>query len=238
MATENILMAAVAAGGDRQDLHERIRRHRQAAAAVVKQQGGRNDLLDRLAADAGLCRGGSERGASIRRSLSAARRSRSTSSWPKWSRRSAPNIRRRWPPRRRSTCESDFRFWILNFGLRQSGERPPSVLQSKIQNPKSKILLAPDPGPLLPGPALIADPHHEHAMPGDLELVLPGQRRAEPVQRGAVEFDQAVADLAIEMVVPGIAVLMLVDAAAAERPWSGACRPRPTRKGCDKRSAG
>ena len=51
MATENILMAAVAAGGDRQDLHERIRRHSQAAAAVVKQQGGANDLLERLAAD-------------------------------------------------------------------------------------------------------------------------------------------------------------------------------------------
>ena len=51
MATENILMAAVAAGGDRQELHERIRRHSQAAAAVVKQQGGRNDLLDRLADD-------------------------------------------------------------------------------------------------------------------------------------------------------------------------------------------
>ena len=52
MATENILMAAVAAGGDRQELHERIRRHSQAAAAVVKEQGGRNDLLERLAADA------------------------------------------------------------------------------------------------------------------------------------------------------------------------------------------
>ncbi|MCX7425811.1 MAG: adenylosuccinate lyase [Planctomycetia bacterium] len=51
MATENILMDAVAAGGDRQDLHERIRRHSQAAAAVVKQQGGRNDLIERLAAD-------------------------------------------------------------------------------------------------------------------------------------------------------------------------------------------
>jgi len=51
MATENILMAAVATGGDRQDLHERIRRHSQAAAAVVKEQGGRNDLLARLAAD-------------------------------------------------------------------------------------------------------------------------------------------------------------------------------------------
>ncbi|MBN2579897.1 MAG: adenylosuccinate lyase [Pirellulales bacterium] len=51
MATENILMAAVAAGGDRQDLHERIRRHSQAAAKAVKEEGGRNDLLDRLAAD-------------------------------------------------------------------------------------------------------------------------------------------------------------------------------------------
>jgi adenylosuccinate lyase len=51
MSTENILMAAVAAGGDRQDLHERIRRHSQAAAAMVKQEGAPNDLLDRLAAD-------------------------------------------------------------------------------------------------------------------------------------------------------------------------------------------
>jgi adenylosuccinate lyase len=51
MATENILMAAVAAGGDRQTLHERIRQHSQAAAAVVKEQGGLNDLLARLKAD-------------------------------------------------------------------------------------------------------------------------------------------------------------------------------------------
>jgi len=51
MATENILMAAVAAGGDRQELHERIRRHSQAAAAVVKQEGGQNDLLERLHKD-------------------------------------------------------------------------------------------------------------------------------------------------------------------------------------------
>jgi len=51
MATENILMAAVAAGGDRQELHERIRRHSQAAATMVKQEGVANDLLDRLAAD-------------------------------------------------------------------------------------------------------------------------------------------------------------------------------------------
>jgi adenylosuccinate lyase len=51
MATENILMAAVAAGGDRQDLHERIRRHSQAAAKVVKEQGGANDLIERLKSD-------------------------------------------------------------------------------------------------------------------------------------------------------------------------------------------
>jgi adenylosuccinate lyase len=51
MATENILMAAVERGGDRQDLHERIRQHSQAAAAVVKQQGRPNDLIDRLATD-------------------------------------------------------------------------------------------------------------------------------------------------------------------------------------------
>ncbi len=52
MATEEILMAAVAAGGDRQDLHERIRVHSQAAAAAVKQDGLANDLIARLSADA------------------------------------------------------------------------------------------------------------------------------------------------------------------------------------------
>ncbi|MDO5553495.1 MAG: adenylosuccinate lyase [Planctomycetia bacterium] len=52
MATENILMAAVEKGGDRQDLHERIRVASQAAAAVVKQEGGNNDLIDRLKQDA------------------------------------------------------------------------------------------------------------------------------------------------------------------------------------------
>jgi len=51
MATENILMAAVKAGGDRQKLHERIRQHSQAAAAQVKQLGLANDLIERLKAD-------------------------------------------------------------------------------------------------------------------------------------------------------------------------------------------
>ncbi|HSI32926.1 MAG TPA: adenylosuccinate lyase, partial [Tepidisphaeraceae bacterium] len=51
MATEEILMAAVQAGGDRQDLHALIRRHSQDAARVVKEEGKPNDLLDRLRAE-------------------------------------------------------------------------------------------------------------------------------------------------------------------------------------------
>lgn len=49
MATENILMAAVKKGADRQEGHEIIREHSQAAALRVKQEGAENDLLDRLA---------------------------------------------------------------------------------------------------------------------------------------------------------------------------------------------
>ena len=52
MATENILMAAVKAGGDRQKLHEKIRQHSQAAAEQVKKFGKANDLIKRLKADA------------------------------------------------------------------------------------------------------------------------------------------------------------------------------------------
>jgi adenylosuccinate lyase len=52
MASEEILMAAVQAGGDRQDLHEKIRRHSQAAAEGVKTLGQPNDLLNRLTSDA------------------------------------------------------------------------------------------------------------------------------------------------------------------------------------------
>jgi adenylosuccinate lyase len=51
MATEEILMAAVRAGSDRQKAHEIIRRHSQAAGLRVKQEGSKNDLLDRLAAE-------------------------------------------------------------------------------------------------------------------------------------------------------------------------------------------
>ena len=51
MATENIMMDAVKRGGDRQALHERIRVHSVAAGKVVKEEGGQNDLIDRIAAD-------------------------------------------------------------------------------------------------------------------------------------------------------------------------------------------
>lgn len=55
MATEIILMTATGQGGDRQELHERIRQHSQAAAAEVK-AGRRNDLLDRLRGDPAFAR--------------------------------------------------------------------------------------------------------------------------------------------------------------------------------------
>ncbi|WDE99069.1 adenylosuccinate lyase [Lentisphaera profundi] len=50
MATENIIMVCVKAGGDRQDLHEAVRIHSVAAAQVMK-EGGENDLLERIAGD-------------------------------------------------------------------------------------------------------------------------------------------------------------------------------------------
>ena len=51
MATENIMMDAVKKGGNRQELHEKLRVHSQAAARVIKEEGGRNDLVERIAAD-------------------------------------------------------------------------------------------------------------------------------------------------------------------------------------------
>jgi len=51
MATENIMMDAVKASGDRQELHEKIRQHSMAAGRKIKEEGGANDLVDRIAAD-------------------------------------------------------------------------------------------------------------------------------------------------------------------------------------------
>lgn len=51
MASENIMMDAVKRGGNRQELHERIREHAMAAGKVVKELGEKNDLLERIADD-------------------------------------------------------------------------------------------------------------------------------------------------------------------------------------------
>ena len=51
MATENVMMDAVKAGGNRQELHEKIRVHSMAAGRRVKEEGLDNDLLERIADD-------------------------------------------------------------------------------------------------------------------------------------------------------------------------------------------
>ncbi len=51
MATENIMMKSVKKGGNRQELHERLREHSHAAAAKVKLEGGSCDLIERIAKD-------------------------------------------------------------------------------------------------------------------------------------------------------------------------------------------
>ena len=51
MATENIMMDAVKRGGNRQELHERIREHSMAAGKRIKEEGLENDMVDRIAGD-------------------------------------------------------------------------------------------------------------------------------------------------------------------------------------------
>jgi adenylosuccinate lyase len=51
MATENIIMEMVKSGASRQECHEKIRVLSVAAAKVVKEEGGENDLLDRIRGD-------------------------------------------------------------------------------------------------------------------------------------------------------------------------------------------
>ena len=51
MATENLIMAMVRRGADRQEVHEAIRVHSMAAASVVKEEGGENDLVERVRND-------------------------------------------------------------------------------------------------------------------------------------------------------------------------------------------
>lgn len=49
--TENILMSSVKRGGDRQELHEKIRKHAMEASRKIKSEGGENDLMQRIVAD-------------------------------------------------------------------------------------------------------------------------------------------------------------------------------------------
>lgn len=51
MATENIMMDAAKRGADRQELHEHVRVHSMAASKAIKEEGGENDLLERIAGD-------------------------------------------------------------------------------------------------------------------------------------------------------------------------------------------
>ena len=51
MATENIMMDAAKRGADRQELHEHVRVHSMAASKVIHEEGGENDLLERIAGD-------------------------------------------------------------------------------------------------------------------------------------------------------------------------------------------
>ena len=51
MATENIMMDAAKRGADRQELREHVRVHSMAASKVIKEEGGENDLLERIAGD-------------------------------------------------------------------------------------------------------------------------------------------------------------------------------------------
>lgn len=60
MATETILMEAVKRGGDRQELHESIRRYSMQAAERVKMRGERNDLLDNIKSDSAFMMSPSE----------------------------------------------------------------------------------------------------------------------------------------------------------------------------------
>lgn len=79
------------------------------------------------------------------------------------------------------------------------------------------LLVTPAPSPaLLFIPAMPADAGDHQPVAGYLEFVLPGDGFAQLIQAFAVELEEPAATLAVEMVVPRVAVGMLVDGAAAE----------------------
>ena len=84
-----------------------------------------------------------------------------------------------------------------------------------------------------------ANADDEHAVAAeDLEVVLLGHAVAKSVEGFTVELDQLVADLAVEMVVPRIAVVVLVDAPAAERHLpQQPCLDQLAQRAIDRRAA-
>jgi hypothetical protein len=70
---------------------------------------------------------------------------------------------------------------------------------------------------LLGHPAVVADAGDDQAVPSDAELVLAGHRVANVGDRVALEFDQLVAARAVQVIVLGVAVVVLVNRAAAKR---------------------
>ncbi len=104
MATENLLMAAVQAGGDRQDLHERIRIHAQAAAGRLKEGAADNDLIDRIRDDPAFPRLDFEDVLDARRFAG-----RSSRQVDEFVAREIEPIRRRYPNRRAADDDSRVR---------------------------------------------------------------------------------------------------------------------------------
>ena len=143
MATENLLMAAVQAGGDRQDLHERIRVHAMAAADRLKEGAAVNDLLDRIRNDPAFPPLDLEGVLDPRRYIG-----RSVRQVEEFLAREVEPIRRRYPNRRAEdpnslVSASDLR--SLPEGGRMSQERPVLIQPSSF----SLLLWRSDPGGLV-----------------------------------------------------------------------------------------
>ena len=214
MATENILMAAVAAGGDRQDLHERIRRHSQAAAATVKQQGGDNDLLARLAGDPAFA--AVDFGQTLDPGRFVGRAGRWTSSSRRSSCRFASVTARSWKPRAK-TCGCELRGSGSPQGMIPTPRREAvsqtrawiSWTSSRRSADSDLVLLAPRPLALRL-PTGVAEARNDQPMARNVEFVLLGDMMAELQQLHALKLDQFLAALAVQMIVLGIAVIVFI----------------------------
>ena len=116
IATENVLMAAVRAGGDRQDLHERIRVHALAAAERLKEGAGDNDLIDRIRKDPAFPPLEFERLMEPHRFTGRCCATRSTSSWRRRSSRSEEPLSRSQPRRPKIPRRTSDETWLSTLG--------------------------------------------------------------------------------------------------------------------------